>query len=77
MIVGMRVKTSVTLPDDLLKQIDGAGSNRSSFLERAARRFLAEIEKGRREARDAAILNAHAERLNKEAMDVLEYQDLS
>lgn len=72
----MRVKTSITLPDDLLDEIDRADSNRSSFLERAARRYLAQIEKDRREAQDSAILEAHAERLNKEALDVLEYQDL-
>jgi len=72
----VRVKTSITLPDDLLEEIDRAGSNRSSFLERAARQYLAQMEKSRREAQDAAILEAHAERLNKEALDVLEYQDL-
>ncbi len=72
----MKVKTSITLPDDLLEEIDRAGSNRSSFLERAARQYLAQMEKSRREAQDSAILEAHSERLNKEALDVLEYQDL-
>lgn len=72
----MRVKTSITLPDDLLKQIDQAESNRSFFLERAAREYLSRISKERREARDAAILEAHADRLNQEALDVLDYQDL-
>jgi metal-responsive CopG/Arc/MetJ family transcriptional regulator len=72
----VRVKTSVTLPDDLLKEIDRADPNRSVFLERAARRYLAEIEKSRREARDKGILDANANRLNEEACDVLGYQDL-
>jgi metal-responsive CopG/Arc/MetJ family transcriptional regulator len=71
----MRVKTSVTLPNDLLEQIDRAGSNRSTFLEHAARKALAEMEKQRRDAQDAAILNAHSQRLNREALKVLEYQD--
>ena len=73
----MRVKTSVTLPDDLLQEIDKAGSNRSGFLERAARKYLAELNRNQRDQRDAEILNAHADRLNREALDVLEYQDLA
>jgi metal-responsive CopG/Arc/MetJ family transcriptional regulator len=72
----VRVKTSITLPKQLLQQIDQTDSNRSSFLERAAREYLAQVDKRRRQARDAAILNARAERLNREALDVLEYQDL-
>ena len=72
----MKVKTSITLPDDLLEQIDRADSNRSVFLERAARHYLAQLRKARREAKDTRVLEAHAERLNREALDVLEYQDL-
>jgi metal-responsive CopG/Arc/MetJ family transcriptional regulator len=60
-----------------MEEIDRAGSNRSSFLEKAARQYLHQMEKSRREAQDSAILEAHAERLNKEALDVLKYQDLS
>jgi hypothetical protein len=41
----VKVKTSITLPDDLLEEIDRAGSNRSSFLEKVARQYLAQIEK--------------------------------
>jgi metal-responsive CopG/Arc/MetJ family transcriptional regulator len=72
----VKVKTSITLPEDLLQAIDRADSNRSSFLEKAARQYLTATAKARREARDAAILNARAETLNREALDVLEYQDL-
>jgi metal-responsive CopG/Arc/MetJ family transcriptional regulator len=72
----VKVKTSITLPEDLIKAIDRAGSNRSTFLEKAAREYLAATAKSRREANDAAILNARAESLNREALDVLEYQDL-
>jgi hypothetical protein len=57
----VRVKTSVTLPAERLKSIDRAESNRSAFTERAAR--------------DVALINANADRLNAEAMDVLDYQD--
>lgn len=72
----MKVKTSLTLPGDLLKQIDQADSNRSRFLEKAARHYLSDLGKARRDERDAAILDAHAVRLNKEALDVLQYQEL-
>jgi metal-responsive CopG/Arc/MetJ family transcriptional regulator len=71
----VRTKTSVTLPTDLLEKIDRADCNRSSFLERAARQYLACLDKEQRDKRDQAILNAKADCLNKEALDVLEYQD--
>jgi metal-responsive CopG/Arc/MetJ family transcriptional regulator len=72
----VRVKTSITLPEELLKSIDRADSNRSAFIERASRAYLARLEKARREAKDAEIINRNATRLNQEAMDVLEYQGL-
>lgn len=72
----MRVKTSITLPEDLLTSIDRADQNRSAFIERASRAYLARLEKAKREARDIEIINAHADRLNEEAMDVLDYQGL-
>jgi metal-responsive CopG/Arc/MetJ family transcriptional regulator len=72
----VRVKTSITLPSDLLKSIDQADSNRSAFIERAARSYLARMRKAEREAKDVEIINANAERLNKEAADVLDYQGL-
>ena len=72
----MRIKTSITLPEDLLQCIDRADSNRSALIERATRAYLARLERTRREARDAEIIDANAERLNREAMDVLEYQGL-
>lgn len=72
----VKVKTSVTLPDDLLKDIDRADRNRSAFIERASRAYLARLEKAKREAKDIAIINARAGRLNREAADVLEYQAL-
>jgi metal-responsive CopG/Arc/MetJ family transcriptional regulator len=70
----MRVKTSVTLPKELLTRIDRIDSNRSAFVEKASRVYLASLERARRDAHDLAIINANADRLNAEAMDVLEYQ---
>jgi metal-responsive CopG/Arc/MetJ family transcriptional regulator len=72
----MRNKISISLPQELLREIDRVDYNRSSFFERAARSYLTGIEKNQRDARDAAILESQSIRLNKEALDVLGYQDL-
>ena len=70
----MRVKTSVRLPADLLATIDQFSTNRSAFVERAARAYLARLDKARREARDIEAINRNAERLNAEALDVIGYR---
>jgi metal-responsive CopG/Arc/MetJ family transcriptional regulator len=70
----VRVKTSITLPQDLLASIDEVSSNRSTFVELAARAYLAQPDKAKREARDRRIINRHAARLNAGAIDVLAYQ---
>ena len=70
----MRVKTSITLPEDLLKSIDRRESNRSAFIEKASRAYLASTERMERDARDLEIINRNAKRLNREAMDALKYQ---
>ena len=72
----MRVKTSITLPADLLDRVDRVDSNRSAFLERAAVVYLARLEQADRDRRDIAIINRHARRLNREARETLEYQIL-
>ncbi len=77
MICGMKVKTSITLSRDLLNAIDaraGRGRSRSEFIEAAVRTFLDQTSRGERDARDVDILNRRAERLNREAADVLGYQ---
>ena len=72
----MRVKTSVTLPKELLTRMDALERNRSAFLERAARAYLSALDRQRRDARDLEIINRNARRLNREAADVLQYQVL-
>jgi metal-responsive CopG/Arc/MetJ family transcriptional regulator len=77
MIGSMRVKTSVTIDERVLKAIDKAttrGHSRSRLIEDAAREFLARRAHAAREARDLAILNESAADLNKEMEDVLGYQ---
>ena len=72
----MRIKTSVTLPTALLKAIDKVDGNRSAFIERAAIAYLTNLERRQRDQRDVAIINRNAKRLNREAEDVLGYQQL-
>jgi metal-responsive CopG/Arc/MetJ family transcriptional regulator len=66
----VRVRISVTLPSELLVQLDRVDKNRSALLERAARAYLAYLERDR----DVEIINRNADRLNREAVDTLEYQ---
>lgn len=70
----VRVKTSITLPKELLVKIDRVDKNRSALLERAALSYLAQLERQKRDERDAEIINRNAGRLNREAMDTLGYQ---
>jgi metal-responsive CopG/Arc/MetJ family transcriptional regulator len=73
----MRVKTSVTLDERVLKAIDkatGRGRSRSRVIEDAAREYLTRRARAAREARDLAILNDASDDLNREMEDVLAYQ---
>jgi metal-responsive CopG/Arc/MetJ family transcriptional regulator len=72
----MKVKTSITLSEDLLKAIDQRTGlkNRSEFIELALRAFIAQIIRGEQNAKDIQIINKRAAYLNREAADVLDYQ---
>ena len=73
----MKIKTSVTISEDVLKAVDafsGPHSNRSEFIETAVRRFVEHLRRERRNAKDLAIINRRSKRLNREALEVLEYQ---
>ncbi len=72
----MRVKTSITLPAELLHRLDQVDQNRSALLERAAVAYLARLEKDKRDKRDVEIINRNAGRLNREAIDTLGYQQV-
>lgn len=72
----MRLKTSITLPKELLGRLDRVDKNRSALLERAAQSYLAQLEKRARDRKDVEIINRNAERLNRGAMDTLEYRRL-
>ncbi len=76
-IRSMKIKTSVTLSEELVSAIDrylDRFKNRSAFLEAAARTYIAKLARDERNAGDLEIINRQAARLNSEAFDVLSYQ---
>ncbi len=73
----MKVKTSITLSEDLIEAIDKRSDqfkNRSDFIETAIRVYIGRIIIEEQNARDLDIINRQADRLNQEAIDVLAYQ---
>ncbi len=73
----MKVKTSFTLSEDLLSQLEEVArefKNRSDVIEQALRLFLKKRIQKIRESKDLKILNREAADLNDEAEDVLSYQ---
>ncbi len=75
-IGGMKVKTSVTLSEDLLVAVDQRSEqykNRSDFIEAALRAFISQLIRDEQNSKDLAIINRRANRLNREAADVLTY----
>ena len=73
----MRVKTSVTIDEKVLRAIDRAatrGRSRSRILEDAARDYLTRQARAARDTRDRELLDQAADALNREMEDVLSYQ---
>ena len=73
----MKVKTSVTLSEDILRDLErvaGKGRSRSAIIESALRDYISKRAKKLRDAADLEILNKNFKRLNREASDVLTYQ---
>lgn len=73
----MKIKTSITLEEELMISIDkefGGGKNRSQFIEAAVREYIERRVRNKRDLDDLNILNKKADKLNKEASDVLSYQ---
>jgi metal-responsive CopG/Arc/MetJ family transcriptional regulator len=73
----MKVKTSITVDKDLLKAVDalsGKYKNRSEFIEAALHSYIALITRSEQNAKDLEIINHYADDLNREALDVLDYQ---
>jgi len=73
----MKVKTSLTLSEDLLEALDRMADpqdSRSSFIEKILRNFVEQRAQRRRLAREVAAINQHAAKLNAEMSDALSLQ---
>ena len=73
----MRVKTSVTIDEKVLRGIDRVVTrekSRSRIIEDAARDYLTRQARLARDSRDREIIDRAADGLNAEMEDVLSYQ---
>ena len=75
----MKVKTSITLSESLLKEIDEVSDypgNRSAFIEEAVRAYVNWKKRNikERDRTDLELLNHFADDLNQEAEEVWSYQ---
>lgn len=73
----MKMKTSVTLSEDIIRGLDRAarrGESRSRAIERLLREQLAAEARREADRKDLDLINKHSAELNAEAEDVLSYQ---
>ena len=73
----MKVKTSVTLSEDILAAVDkaaGRTGSRSAVIEKMLRDRLDELTRVQSRAAELERLNRRADALNAEAADVLTFQ---
>ena len=73
----MKEKTSITLSREVLTGIDriaGSRQSRSAYIESVLRDHFRDRARRERDARDLAIINRNAARLNRDAEDGLEDQ---
>jgi len=69
------MSTQVTLPDELVAQIDDVSSDRNAFVTEAVRRQLQTTPPS--SVDEIARINELADELNEEASEVLEYPVIS
>ena len=73
----MKLKTSITLEQEVITAIEEAareGESRSQVIERLLRQSLSARERVEIDKHDRNLMNEHADELNEEAVDVLDYQ---
>lgn len=71
------LRLSITLSREILDQIDQyaeGANNRSASIELAVRTYIELVKRNKRDQRDLKIINRLSEKLNREALDVLQYQ---
>jgi len=74
-----KTKKSVSLSTSLLQELTLVNENRgiSEFIEKALRYYIDELKRRERGQQDIQIINANAQRFNKDAEENLEFQALS
>lgn len=74
-----RIETVVSLPKDLLEQANQINEDAeiSDVIETALRDYVAKESRRELNRRDIEIINANADKLNEEALDTLEYQQVN
>ena len=72
----MKVKTSVTLSESLLRALSAetTGDSRSAMIEEATWEYLERRKRAARDKMELDAINSNADILNDEAHDALEYQ---
>jgi predicted transcriptional regulator len=73
----MKVKTSITLSAAAARALDrlaGRNGNRSAIAERAILEYAKQRARAARDQRDTELLNRHADAINRELDDVLDFQ---
>ena len=73
-----RIETMVSLPKDLLEQANQMNKDAeiSDVIETALRDYVEKEKRHELNRRDIEIINANADKLNEEALDTLEYQQV-
>ena len=74
-----RIETTVSLPKDLFEKANQMSKDAkiSDVIETALRDYVAKETHQQLNQRDIEIINANADKLNEEALDVLEYQQVN
>lgn len=71
----MRIRTSVTLPEELVIKLNAlSGKKRSEFFERALREHLAKDAPKKLNHKDIEIINRNADLINRQVEETLEFQ---
>ena len=68
------------MPKELLAEVDalaGKKQRRSAIVEAALRDFVQKETRAERDKRELEVINANADKLKEEALDVLEYQQVN
>ena len=73
----MKIKTSITLSEELIREIDTYDDqfrSRSEFLETAAQFLIKQLRRAEQDARDIEIIDQWADDLNEEVSEALSFQ---